>query len=167
MKKIIFSLSIVGLLFISSCGGDDDSTPMAVGLSGTINYDGQSYSIVNGILGLSVEEGNAVGEFFMADGTITATSTGVSTSDSQIIISVVATSVGTATLGNGDYATSTDIPEKYADIQVTTSSGSKQAFTNGIVNISGSENTYTISFDVPFGQGIELTGTVSGTYAAR
>ncbi|WP_425392849.1 hypothetical protein [Ekhidna sp.] len=166
MKKIALSITIAGLLLISSCGKDDEG-PTVIGLSGTVTYDGESYAISNGIFSLSVEDGNAEGEFFIADGTLTPTSTGVSTSDSQIIISVVATSKGTSTLASGNYETSTDVPDKYADIQVTTSDGGKQAFTGGIVKISGSESTYSLTFEVPFGQGVELTGSVSGTFVNR
>ncbi len=165
MKKLLLTLVAGSFLFITSCGDDDSDGGTSVGLSGTLTYDGETYAIANGILTLGQEEDNAVGQFFMADGTLESTSSNqVSTSDSQIIISIVATSRGTATLGNGDYATSTDVPDKYADVQVTTTDGQRQAFANGIVSITGSGNTYTIEFDVPFGQGVTLTGTVSGTY---
>lgn len=165
MKKTILFLAVLSLFMLSSCGDDDgDDNNVTVGLSGTVMYDGSSYAIANGIFSLSVEDGNAEGEFFLADGVIEPTATGVSTGDSDIIISIVATSTGTTTLSSGDYQTSTNVPAQYVDVQVTTSSGSKQAFTGGTVNISGSGNTYNITFDVPFGQGVELSGTVSGTY---
>ncbi|MEP0984794.1 hypothetical protein [Ekhidna sp.] len=167
MKKTFLFLAVISLFMLSSCGGDEDDDIASVGLNGTVSYDGTSYSIANGIFSLTIADGNAEGEFFLADGVIEPTATGVSTSDSEIIISIVATSTGTTTLSSGDYQTSTNVPAQYADIQVTTSSGSKQAFTGGTVNISGSGNTYTITFDVPFGQGIELSGTVNGTYESR
>ncbi|WP_421763335.1 hypothetical protein [Ekhidna sp.] len=167
MKKTLLFLAVISLFILSSCGGDEDDDMVSVGLIGTVSYDGTSYSIANGIFSLTIEDGNAEGEFFLADGVIEPTATGVSTGDSEIIISIVATSAGTTTLSSGNYQTSTNVPAQYADIQVTTSSGSKQAFTGGTVNISGSGNTYSITFDVPFGQGIELSGTVNGTYESR
>lgn len=79
----------------------------------------------------------------------------------------MATSTGSNILESGDYETSTDVPARYVDVQVTTSGGSRQAFTGGIVSISGSANTYSLTFDVPFGQGVELTGSVNGTFVNR
>ncbi|GAB4244040.1 MAG: hypothetical protein Tsb0034_22110 [Ekhidna sp.] len=162
MKKLVFALSVLSLLVIVSCGKDDDPTP---GLSGTINYNGESYSIKNGIFSLSESGGNASGSFFIADGVITSSSSNsVSSSDSNIIITVTATDKNASSLSAGDYATSTNVPDKFADVSVTTADGRKEAFTGGTVSISGSGNTYTVAFDVPFGQGVTMTGSVSGTY---
>lgn len=166
MKKLLLTLSIVSLLIITSCGDDDDATP-TVGLSGTVTFNGQSYSIANGIFSLTVDDGDAIGEFFLADGTIESNGNGgVSSSDSEIIISISATATGATTLTAGDYETSTNVPDLYAFVSVVNSDGTSQSFVGGIVGISGSGNTYTITFtDVPFGQGVTLTGTVTGTYA--
>ena len=163
MKKILLTLSILSILIITSCGKDDGGD-IQVGLTGTITFNGESHSIANGVLSLRESGGNTIGEFFLADGTLEPTSTGVSTGDSQIIISVVAVSKGTSTLAEGAYATSTDVPDMYADVAVTTSDGKSEAFTGGTVDISGSGNTYTLTFDVPFGSSIELSGTVKGTF---
>ncbi|MEO9869970.1 hypothetical protein [Ekhidna sp.] len=168
MKKLLLSISMLSILFISSCGDDDSDDTPSIGLSGTLNFDGQSYAIANGFFSLSMEDGNAEGAFFFADGTIEPTNTGVSSSDSQIIISVVATSRGTATLESGEYATSTNVPDLYADVAVTILDNGnpvgREAITGGSVSISGSQNTYNITFDVPFGQGVELTGSATGTF---
>lgn len=172
MKKLLLTLFAGSLLFVVSCGDDDgdgNGGGNVVGLNGTVTYDGSSYSIENGILNLGQSEGNAEGQFFIADGTLTVSgSNSVSTSDSQIIIVMTATSKGTSSLENGDYATSTDVPDLHVDLAVTTFDGDSQvrreAFTNGTVTISGSEDTYTVTFDAPFGSGIELTGSVDGTY---
>jgi major membrane immunogen (membrane-anchored lipoprotein) len=162
--KNTLKLLILSLVLLSACGKDDSSAPQ-LGLSGTVTFDGTSYAIANGVLTLQESGGNAIGQFFLADGTLEPTSSGVSTSDSQIIISVSAVAKGASTLVEGSYATSTDVPDMYADVAVTTADGQKTAFTGGTVTISGSGNTYNLTFNVPFGQGVTLTGSVMGTYA--
>ena len=166
MKKIFLLLSVFTLIIFTSCGDDDgDSGGTTPGLTGSVTFDGQSYTIANGVFSLSESEGNAEGAFFLADGTLEVTSANqVSSSDSQIIISISATARDASVLANGDYATSTDIPDRFVDLAVTTAGGRSEAFTNGTVSITGSGNTYTIVFDAPFAGGVTLTGTVSGTY---
>lgn len=165
MKNLIVLLTLFSLAIVSSCGDDDSADPVA-GLSGTVTFNGNTYTIANGLFSLSDDEGNAVGEFYLADGTITENSNGgVSSTDSEILIAVSATATGSTTLTNGDYATSTNVPDLYCFVTVSTSSGSSQSFTGGSVSISGSGNTYTLTFtDIPFGQGVTLSGTVAGTY---
>lgn len=164
MKNLLLTLSIFSILIITSCGSDDTSTN-EVGLSGTIVFDGDSYTIANGIFTQEVDDGAAVGDFFMSDGTLTATSTGASSSDAEIIISVTAIHEGADVLGSGAYITNSATQDQYAFVSVTTGTSS-QSFTGGTVNISGSGNTYNVTFvDVPFGQGVTLTGTITGTYS--
>jgi len=118
----------------------------------------------NGTFDLTTSNGTAEGTFFLADGTLEITSTGATSSDSQIIISLSAFSRDTEVIESGDYATNTNVPDKYVFVGVSTADGTSQSVTGGTVTISGSGNTYTMSFDVPFGQGVELAGTVAGTY---
>ena len=168
MKKTLLLLSILSLFVLSSCGDDDAGN--TVGLSGSVTYDGEEYAIANGIFNLSEDDGDALGRFFLADGTLELSSpTQVTTSDSEIIIVMSAVSKGTSNLANGDYATSTNVPDLYVDIAVTTFDGENEirrdAFTNGTVAISGSGSTYTLTFNASFGSGITLTGSVNGTFA--
>ncbi|MEO1255137.1 MAG: hypothetical protein AAFY41_09660 [Bacteroidota bacterium] len=173
MKNILLTLSVLALILFTACGDDDGDDnggdTMELGLSGTVNYNGEEYAIANGLFRLNLIAGDAVGEFYLVDGTIEATSSDqVSASNSQIVIVMTAESNDSSTLEDGDYATSTDIPDLTVDLAVTTFDDGNQvrreAFTNGTVNIQGSDNTYTVTFNAPFGQGITLTGTVSGTY---
>lgn len=168
MKKLIFVLSIASLLIFSSCGSDDGPS---VGLNGTVTYNGTSYTIANGFFNLSSGSEEAIGTFFLADGILTSSSPNqVSSSDSQIFITMTARSRGSSVLTNGDYATSTDVPDLTVDLAITTVENGDQvrreAFTGGTISISGSENTYNITFDASFGSGITLTGSANGTYAS-
>lgn len=172
MKKVLFFLAVLSLVVISSCGGDDDdATPAEVGLSGTVTFDGQSYSIANGIFNQTDDDGNARGIFFLSDGTLTATANGATASGATIFISVDAIATNSSALTNGAYETSTNVPELFAYVNVTLIDGANstdrgQPFVGGIVNISGSGNTYTLTFsDLNFGQGVSLSGSVSGTYS--
>lgn len=166
MKKIALILSVFSILLISSCGGDDEEATPQIGLSGTINYNGVSYSIANGILTQSSSSGGTEVQFYLADGTIALQGNSVSSSDSQIIVAIQAVSVGTSTLEAGNYETSRQVTNKYAFVTVTTSDISgNQSFVGGSIDISGSDKTFSLTFnDVPFSQGVELTGSVSGTF---
>ncbi|NQZ76169.1 MAG: hypothetical protein HRT61_08670 [Ekhidna sp.] len=170
MKNLLLTLAATSLLAITSCSDAAEEITRDVfdiGLEGTINYDGQSYGIRNGVFSQQNRDGNAEAQFFLADGSIASTTSGVSPGDSQIIISMTAFSKGSQVIDDGDYATSTIDPDKYCFVTVTTigeSRVNKQSFTGGTVSISGSNDTYAVTFDVPFGQGITLTGSVSGTY---
>ncbi len=173
MKKIILFLSVFSILIFTSCGDNDDAPVVpTVGLNGTIDFDGESYAIANGVFTQSMEDGNAIGVFYMSDGTIelNASGNGVTSSNSRIVISINATSKGTSTLENGSYETSTLVPDKYASVRVSTVNNSmvvnNDSVVGGEVAVSGSENTYNITFnDIPFGRGVKLTGSVNGTYA--
>ena len=168
MKKVLFLLSIVSLVVISSCGGDDDdATPVEVGLSGTVTYDGQSYTIANGIFNQTDDDGNAVGTFYMADGTISpGTSGGVTSQNSTIVIGLVTVAENSSSLTNGNYDTNSNVNGMVATVVVSVDGVGNQSFTGGDVTLSGSGNSYNITFiDVPFGQGVTLSGTVTGVYS--
>lgn len=168
MKKVLFLLSIVSLVVVSSCGGDDDdATPVEVGLSGTVTFDGQSYTIANGIFNQTDDDGNAVGTFYMADGTISpGTNGGVTSSNSTIIIGLVAVAFESSTLENGNYDTNSNLNGMQANVTVSIDGVSNRSFTGGDVTLTGSGNSYNITFiDVPFGQGVTLSGTVTGVYS--
>ncbi len=166
MKNILLTLSILSVLIITSCGSDDTSTN-EVGLSGTVVFDGESYTIANGTFALTVDDGDAVASFFMSDGELTVSS-GTGSTDGEIIISITAIHEGSDALGNGAYITNSTTQDQYAFVAVSTPENptGSQSFTGGTVNISGSGSTYNVTFvDVPFGQGVTLTGTVTGTYS--
>ena len=160
--------TLVLLLFIStlfiSCGGDDETNdPVQPGLTGTITFDGVSYAIASGFFSQSTVAAGIEGEFFLADGTITSTG---SSSDSQIILGIRAISEGTSTLEAGTYEVNRQVTSKYAFVTVTTANASNvQSILGGTIAISGTDNTYSLTFNnVAFGSGIELTGSVTGTF---
>ncbi|MEM6643767.1 MAG: hypothetical protein AAF616_12370 [Bacteroidota bacterium] len=162
MKKLSYFLILFGLVTIISCG-DDEEDSMTLGVSGTLNFDGQSYEISSGLL---VERSNPAGaelQFTLADGTF---SSGTSSSDSQILLSVRAISEGTNELEDGAYAVNTQTGSMYAFVTVSTSGAqNQQSIQAGSINISGSGSTYSLTFnDVGFLGGAELSGSVSGTF---
>lgn len=163
MKKLLLTLSVLSLLLISACGDDDDGGNPEVGLSGTITFDGESYSIANGFFSQSSTAVGIEGEFFLADGTVSSTG---SSSDSQIIIGLRAISEGTSSLESGSYEVNKQVNSKYAFVTISTTSDSNiQSVQGGTIDISGSGNTFSLTFnDVAFGQGRELSGSVNGTF---
>ena len=166
MKKLLFLLSFSVLLLCMSCNDDEGDTPV-VGVSGTILFGGQSYTITSGIIVKRLTNAGAEYEFFLADGSISSTASGgVSSQDSQILIAVRAISVGETAVGSGSYEVNRQVTDQYAFVSVTAAgSSSVQSFVGGTVDISGSENTYSLTFnDVTFGGGISLTGSVNGTF---
>ncbi|MEO9869971.1 hypothetical protein [Ekhidna sp.] len=171
MKKTFLLLLILSLLIISSCGDDapvpDPSTNE--GLSGTLTYNGKSFRMKSGVFASQDDDGDAFAQFFLGDGTVELIEPNtVSFSNNKIEIRMTAVSKGTASLENGDYATTTNDPDLYVNLTVTTIEGfntdTREALANGTVSISGSGNTYSLTFDVPFEEGVKLTGTVTGTY---
>ena len=161
MKKLLFSLALLSIVIITSCGDDEETPPVGVG--GTITFDGQSYTIASGVLTQSAITGATQVEFFLADGTVSSSG---SSSDSQIIIGIRAISEGTDTLEAGTYEVSRQVTTKYAFVTVSTATVSNlQSFAEGTIAVSGSGNTYNLTFNnVSFGSGITLTGSVSGTF---
>jgi len=161
MKKLFLSIALLATLMIVSCGDDEETPP--VGVSGTITFDGQSYTIASGVLTQSAITGGTEVEFFLADGTVSSSG---SSSDSQIIVGIRAISEGTDTLEAGTYETNRQVTTKYAFVTVSTTSVSNlQSIVGGTISISGSGNTYNLTFNnVSFGSGITLTGSVSGTF---
>ncbi len=165
MKKLFLALVVFGSLFLVSCG-DDEAEDMQppVGLVGSVTYDGGTFSITSGLQS-TVEVSNNIARqiFYLTDGTLTANGSSVSASGAQIVISATFSAKGATTIENGMYDSSSDINGRQVDVQVTTSSGTQDAFTDGTINVTGSGSTYTLVFDVPF-RGTRLLGSVSGTY---
>ena len=167
MKKLLLSFFLLsGSLFFVSCGDDEEEEQLQppLGLSGTVSYDGGSFSVVDGRLSdVQVSNNIASRTFYLTDGTFTVSGSNVSASGSQIVIVLTAAATGATSIEAGVYDSNSDINGRQVDVQVTTSSGTQDAFTDGTIDISGSGNTYTLIFDVPF-RGTRLTGSVSGTY---
>jgi len=164
MKKLLFFLTITSLLLFIRCGDDDSETPQA-GVNGTLTFGGQSYTIASGILVKKLTSVGADYEFFLGDGSISATgSGGVSSGDSQILVAARAIAEGSTTLEAGTYEVSRQVNSQYAFVSVTAAgSSSVQSIVGGTIEISGSENTYSLTFNA-FGGGIALTGSVNGTF---
>lgn len=165
MKKFFLALLILSVSLFISCGDDEDNNPQTtVGLSGSVTFNGQTYAIANGIID---ELSNAAGtelQFLMADGTVSSSG---SSSDSQIIIALRAISEGTETLEGGAYEVNRQVTSKYAFVTVTTASAPNvQSIVGGTIDISGSDNTFTLTFNNVsfFGGDVKLTGSVSGTF---
>ena len=139
MKKLLLLLSLFATLFVVSCGDDEAPT---LGLSGTIEFDGTTYTIANGLFSQSSNGGNTEATFFLADGEITAsTGGGVSSGNSTIVLSIVALAANSTSLTSGNYATSTNTTELNATLLVTTINGSqtnaRSANVGGTIGISG------------------------------
>ncbi|WP_370090106.1 hypothetical protein [Ekhidna sp.] len=165
MKKILFSLSILSILFITSCGKDDGGD-IQIGLSGTLTYDGNAISITDGLFGEHAEDGSYAATFFLADGPLSYdASTDEASFQGEILISVIIFSQGDS-FQSGVY--SLDLSgNKGALVLVADANNAANggAFASGgTVNITGSGNVYTLTFDVDIDTDITLTGSATGGF---
>ena len=163
MKYFLQITLLLSITLLISCGDDDTDSPAASGVSGSITFDGQSYAIASGVINERTNAAGAELEFLIADGTVSSSG---SSSDSQIILAIRAISEGTETIGSGSYEVSRQVNSQYAFVTVSTATASNiRSIVGGTIDISGSGSTFSLTFNnVTFGGGIELTGSVSGTF---
>ncbi len=167
MKNILFSLSILSILLITSCGKDDE---VQIGLSGSVSFDGNSINITNGLFGEVSEDGEYGATFFLADAPISYNSeTQQTTFEGDALISVIIFSEGDS-FESGTYAVKTfggaitdgDALVIVADANNASSGGGLGV--GGTVNITGSGNTFTLTFNVDFEDDVKLSGNATGGF---
>lgn len=165
MKKILLSLSVLSILIISSCG-EDDGGSVQVGLTGTLDVDGKSISITDGLFEEFNEDGAYAATFFLADSPISFDATEEEVSfDGEILINVIIYTTGDA-FKAGIYQIDITQDEGALVIYVDENNASLGgAFASGgTVEVKGYGNTYTLTFDVDLGNEASLTGSVSGGF---
>lgn len=163
MKKLLFSLCVAALLFITSCGDDGE---IQIGLTGIVSYDGSSVTISDGIFGELSQQGAYGAFFFMSDGSL---SYDVESEDAsfagEILISVTIFSSG-GSFEEGSYPIDfTNNKGAFVIVADSDNAATGGAFaTGGSVTITGSGNTYNLSFNLEFENDVTLTGTVAGGF---
>lgn len=161
MKKILLTLSILSIVLITSCGKDDGGD-VQVGLTGSINFNGKSYSISNGGYSGANSDNIFAAIFIMSDGDIDLEE---ETFDGSIFLSVLTLAEGTS-FEPGNYSLSLT-SEKFAGASVSIIDGDNQedySAESGTINITGSGNNYSLTFNLQFENDLELTGNVSGGF---
>lgn len=162
MKKVFLALFLFSLLFIMSCGEDDGGT-VTVDVNGTVQIGGQSVSITNGLFGEYTEEGAYGATFIISDGPITYNSaTDEASFEGDHLISVVIASAGDS-FEAGTYPL--DFTATKGALVITVNSSSEGLIgSGGSVEVSGSGNVFTLSFNVDLQDQSKLTGSVSGAF---
>ena len=168
MKRFLFLLTLGLLVVLSSCSDDDGEA--SVGLTGATNYDGEAISISDGLFGEFAEDGAYAATFFLADAPLSFDEdTEAATFQGEVLISVVIGVEGDS-FQPGTYPIEfNSSSSRIAIVFVTTIADNQvdttlDAATGGTVNITGSGNSYTITFDLTFESELELTGTASGGF---
>ncbi len=171
MKNLVYIFCVLGLALITSCGKDDGEGLADIGLTGVATFDGNAISITHGLFGETAEQGAYGATFFLADGPLSFDAeTEEASFQGEVLISVIIFSEGNS-FESGTYSavdfSSNDIADKSAIIIVAdannASSGGGFA-TGGTVNIQGSGNSFTLTFDLDFANDVKLTGNVSGGF---
>ena len=168
MKKILFSLSILSILFITSCGKDDGG--IAIGLSGSITYEGESISMTDGLFGEISQDGQYAATFFLSDAPLSYDESDDNTSfEGDILISLIIASTGDSFQAGSYPVEFTSSKGVIAIVATIAGSGDQQTVvtntaTGGSVNITGSGNSYNLTFNLDFENDIKLTGNATGGF---
>lgn len=160
-----------------SCGSDEEMDDMEeveedIALSGTLEFDGESFEISSGLISeveIDSENNIASRTFYLSDATLTANGDNVTvSSDFGISLSIVFDAHGETDIVEGEYNTFSDANGRNANTSLLLTSGTASAFSGGTIDLSGSGNTFTLTFDAPFrgsdNASTNLTGTVTGTF---
>lgn len=168
MKKILLSLTILSILIITSCGGDDDEPSV----NNQITVGDQTFDISNGgFVDLGESEGASQGAFALADANISISSQSsfsISTSSTfRIVFNLV--SLGSS-LSSGAYSEG-DVVNPNAGqvffVSLIEADGTTYTVDSGTINFSGSSPNFTVSFDLTLNGGTRLTGGYSGSFATN
>lgn len=169
MKRILFILTILSVIIVTSCGSDDDPV-IELGLSGTLTYDGNTVTISDGLFGEVSEEGEYAATFFISDADLSYNpSSNQANFQGEVLVNVLIYSESDAfEAGNYDVVTlDGEVADKsalvlFADVNNASEGG---AFaTGGTINIQGSGTNFTLTFAVDFDNDIELVGSVNGNF---
>lgn len=170
MKKLFFTISIMTLLFISSCGKDDEVEVADVGVSGTLLFDGSEITITDGLFGEISEGGEYAATFFLSDAPISFDAeTEQANFQGDYLINVIIYSESEA-FESGNYNVATldnPVSDKSAFVIVAdinnASSGGALAV-DGTVNIQKAGDVFTLTFAIDFEGDAELTGNATGNF---
>lgn len=163
MKKVLFSLSILSILFITSCGKDDGAS-VQLGLDGSITFDGTDTEMSDGLIidfGTNDSEYNY--DFYIANGAISIEDLNINVNGNTLMViefynEGAAFSPGTFTV-NGSGA-------RYCFVDIAVDDQNDFA-SGGTVTVTGSGQTYKVVFDLDFSEDRTLTGTVEGGFAIQ
>ena len=174
MKKVtLLSLALL-VFFMFSCKSDDDDGDKVA--SGSVTFDGDSYSLTNGFM---IDFG-ADGGFYNIDFTTYDGSLNIGEEKIEGSVEIYAELFAPGTsfsTGTFEYLSFFDDPEpgdyffnsSYITIdsdddgEIDSNDDSFSA-TGGTIMLSGSGSNYTITYDLTFANSMTLTGSVSGKF---
>ena len=175
MKNILFTLTILSILLITSCGKDEPD--LEIGLAGTVTFDGNANSITDGIFAEASGRGVYVAVFILADGPVSydPEEEEEATLENQegFVVGVSISSKSDA-FETGDYniiwsLDNTLSVDKFAFVSVgywENGEVKDDEAIGGTVNIQRSgNNTFTLTFEADFADDVKLTGNASGSFA--
>lgn len=161
MKKVFLVFLLFSVTLFMSCGDDDSGT--IVDVNGTVQIGENSVSITNGLFGENTQDGAYGATFIISDGPVRYNTTEDEISfQGENLISLVIASTGDS-FQPGTY------PLEFTSTKgalVITANSSNQGLigTGGSVEVSGSGNVFTITFNVDLNDETKLTGSVSGAF---
>ncbi|MEQ9402787.1 MAG: hypothetical protein RIM99_04300 [Cyclobacteriaceae bacterium] len=172
MKNLVLLLAIVSLVIFSSCGKDDDE----VVLVNQILFEGAISEVTTGLVedyGVDDQLGYYRKDFTVTDNTISLSSENdplFSTSTEVLVYAALFSNSNQFTNGTFEYSSGTGnlptnsffLSAKFAD-DVTDANSIEEA-TGGTIDIAGSANSYTITFNLTFDNNRTLTGNFTGDF---
>lgn len=170
MKNLFLGLLVVSLVLFTSCGGDDDTVVIELGLSGALTFDGNEFSASDGLFAEAADGGAYAATFFISDAPLTYDDeTNQTNFQGDFLVNLIIFKEGDA-FEAGNYSIAdlgSTIEDKsallvYADADNVESGGVLAI--GGTVNIQGSGDNYTLTFAIDFENDIELVGTVTGNF---
>lgn len=168
MKKILLSLSILSIILVTSCGGDDDDPVV----TNQISVGDQTFDISSGgFIDLGEAEGTRQGAFALSDADISVTTTpsfSIGTGSSfRIVFNLVALG---SSLSSGTY-TEGDVlgPDagKVFFVSLVSAGGTTYNVDSGSIEFSGTSPNFTMTFDITLDGGTKLTGGYSGEFSTN
>jgi len=168
MKKVLFSLSILSILLISSCGSDDGGD---TSVENQVTLGDEIFDINNGgFVDFGESEGTSQGGFILTDGAVSISGNTFSVSQATISISFTLVSLGTGGLQSGSYpfgdVVSAGSTNAFLGAAISANGASPQV-TGGTITLSGSSPNFTITLDLDLNTDEKLTGGFAGEFSTE
>lgn len=172
MKNFLFTLSIISIFALTSCGKDEGG----VTLTNELNFDGTVLVGENGLISdIGVETktpDHYTYEFGISDGALQLSSTGNFQFQTNADFALVfgASSLGTSQFNTGVFpfrSAASSVPNSnffFDGTFIDINNNSQLSVTGGTVTISGSSPNYQVAVDLSLNGGKKVTGAFIGTF---
>lgn len=160
MKNLKLGILLLAIAFITSCGSDDGAD-VELGLSGSIAFDGTTTELTDGLIfDFGVDAGEYNYDFYLANGAFSLEGLELTVDGNTIVYLELFNQGSSFSPGTFSVAQS---GERYCNAEIRIANDISVA-EGGTVTISGSGQTYDITFNLEFSDSRTLTGTVGGAF---